>query len=252
MKKINFLTRFLAAAAPAGRRGARIVRGAALAVALVPAACGQPPPGTEEAPLAVVGEQRLYARDFHRAFALRRIAHPGSLDPDAPGLREARERLFEELLTELLVREHARTAGVAVSDPELEDAVEAVRSQYPPGLFEQTLVEAAVSLAEWKERLRSRLLLERVWQRVVAEEETLDPEELRAHYERHFRGQAAKVDSEEAWVRLREMLVADLRRRKREEAFSAWVETLRRKTFVRVDEARREAILSGAESAEER
>lgn len=227
-----------------------MVRGAILTAALLPAACGEPPSGSSEAPLVVVGEQRLYARDFHRAFALRRIAHPGSFAPDAPGLREARERLLEELVTELLIQEHARLAGIAVSDSELESAVEAVRAQYPLGLFEQTLVEAALPLAEWKERLRSRLLLEAVWRRELAAEEALDIEELRAHYERHFRGKAARVDSEEAWVRLREMLVADLRRQKREEAFSAWVEALRRKTPLRIDEARWEAIASGVEAAE--
>ena len=250
MKKIKFLTRSSAALAHRCRGSGRTVRGAFVAAALLAAACGAPPSGTGEAPLAVVGEQRLYARDFHRAFALRRIAHPGSLAPDAPGLREARERLLEELVTELLVREHAWSVGIAVSDPELESAVEAVRAQYPPGLFEQTLVEAALPLADWKERLRSRLLLETVWRRELAEEEALDSEELRAHYERHFRGKAAMVDSEEAWVRLREMLVADLRRKKREEAFSAWVEALRRKTPVWIDEARWEAIASGVEAAE--
>ncbi|MEJ5359763.1 MAG: SurA N-terminal domain-containing protein [Desulfobacterales bacterium] len=221
-----------------------------LAFALALAACGQPAFEAGEKPLAAVGEEKLFARDFHRAFELRKTAYPGSLDPGAPELREARERLLEELVDELLIRQHARQKGIAVGEEELEAVVASVRAQYPEGAFEQALVEAAVPLEEWKARLRSRLLLEKVMQREFPAEEPFDAAELQEHYERHFRGKAAKADSEEDLVGLREVLVDDLRRKKREEAFSRWVESLRRKTPVQVDPARWEAILSGRDAAE--
>lgn len=221
-----------------------------LAFALALAACGQPAFEAGQEPLAAVGEEKLFARDFHRAFELRKIAYPGSLEPGAPELREARERLLEELVDELLIRQHARQMGIAVGEEELEAVVASVRAQYPEGAFEQTLVESAVPLEEWKARLRSRLLLEKVMQREFPAEEPLDPAELEEHYEWHFRGKAAKADSEEDAVGLREMLIDDLRRKKREEAFSLWVESLRRKTPVRVDPVRWEAILSGRDALE--
>ncbi len=251
MRKIKFLCAFLPAAA-AGSPSAPSIRrrSGLLAFALVLAACGQPAFEAGEEPLISVGQEKLFARDFHRAFELRKTAYPGSLEPGAPELRAARERLLEELTTELLIRQHAREKGIAVGEEELEAAVASVRAQYPPGAFEQTLVESAVPLEEWKERLKSRLLLEKVMQQEFAEQEPLDAAELQEHYERHFQGKAKKADSGEDGGRLREMLIEDLRRRKREEAFTLWVESLRRKTPVRVDPVRWEAILSGRDAAE--
>lgn len=251
MRKIKSLCVFLPAAAACSPPATAIRRGRGLlAFAFVLAACGQPSFEAREEALLSVGQEKLFVRDFQRAFELRKTAYPGSLEPGASELREARERLLEELTTELLIRQHAREKGIAVSEEELEAAVASVRAQYPPGAFEQTLIESAVPLEEWKERLKSRLLLEKVMEQQFPREDSFDAAELQEHYERHFQGKAAKADSEEDGVRLREMLIDDLRRRKREEAFTLWVESLRRKTPVWVDPVRWEAILSGGDAAE--
>ena len=124
--------------------------------------CGSPGSEPAEDYLIRVGERKVTVREFLQAFELAQAAYPGSFAQNPAGLKEARTQLLNEMATELVMFKHAVELGLAVSDAELEAAVAAVRSDYPPGVFEQTLIESAVSFDAWKHRLRSRLLMEKL------------------------------------------------------------------------------------------
>jgi hypothetical protein len=219
------------------RNGLWVGRGIVLAGVLWAIACGPSTPERADDYLVRVGRHKVTAQEFLQAFELTKTAHPGGVDPSPVVLQDARRRLLEELSTELVMLARADTAGVVVAESELDAAIDAVRSDYPLGVFEQTLTEAAVPFEAWKKRMRSRLLMDKLIAEELQPQTTITPQEVAAYYDEHYRGKAAGADSGERFQRLQETIVADLRRRKLEESFVTWIDGLRHTYPVEVNQA---------------
>jgi len=197
--------------------------------------CG--PSGSEPAEdyLIRVGERKVTVREFLQAFELAQTAYPSSVAQNPAGLKEARTQLLNEMTTELVMFKRAGELGLSVSDAEFEAAVAAVRSDYPPGVFEQTLIESSVSFDAWKHRLRSRLLMEKLVDAELRGQIAISPEDVVGYYDQHYRGKAAGADSDEKFQRLKEAIVADLQRQKIEDAYGVWIARLKEKYPVDVN-----------------
>lgn len=214
-----------------GRRAALWVM---LAIGVL-AGLGCGPSGSERTDdyLLRVGNRKITVNDFLQAFELAKIARPDSVDPGgASTLQDARRQLLNELTTELIISNRAEEVGVSVSEAELDSALAAIQADYPPGVFEQTLSEAAVPLEVWKQRMQSRLLLEKLVQAELGRNIAITPEEVADYYDQHYRGKAGAADSDEKFQRLKETIVADLRRKKIEEAFADWINRLKERYTV--------------------
>ncbi|MCU0561605.1 MAG: SurA N-terminal domain-containing protein [Desulfobacterales bacterium] len=210
--------------------------------------CGSGGSGDVEAYLLRCGDRSVTAREFLEALELVKTAYPSSLEPGAAAAAEARSHLLDELAAELVMSRRADELGLAVADGELDAAVAAVAADYPPGVFERTLVESAVSPDSWKRRLRARLLMEKVMAADLQDAAGVTAEEVAQHYGRHYRGRAAAADSQELFQQLKESIVADLRRQKTEAAYGDWIKRLREKFPVEInsEEWRRLQGSSGA------
>lgn len=186
--------------------------------------------------LVRVGNRKITARDFLQAFELAKTSHPDSVDKNASALQEAREELLDEISIELVMLNRAEEVGISVSDGELDAAIAAIKADYPPGVFEQTLIESAVPFEVWKQRMRSRLLMEKLVQAELGQQVAITPNEVAAYYDQHYRGKAGGADSEEKFQRLKETIVADLQRKKLEDAFADWIGGLKQKYPVEVNQ----------------
>lgn len=202
---------------------------------LVAAGCG--PSGSERPDdyLVRVGNRKVTVREFLQAFELAKTAHPGSVDQSSSALQDARRQLLNEITTELIIFNRAEEVGVSVSEAELDAAIAAVKADYPPGAFEQTLSESAVPFEAWKQRMRSRLLMEKLVQVDLGQRIVISSEEVADYYDQHYRGKAEAADSDEKFQRLKETIVADLRRKKLEDAFEDWINGLKEKYRVDVN-----------------
>jgi len=65
---------------------------------------------------------------------------------------------------------------------------------------------------------------------------TVTADDIMTYYEQNYGGKAGGAESEQQFDRLKEILVADLQRAKTEKAFSAWIDSLRSKYPVEVNE----------------
>jgi FKBP-type peptidyl-prolyl cis-trans isomerase (trigger factor) len=194
--------------------------------------CGPSDSERTDAYLLRVGNRKITERHFLQAFELAKTAHPDSTDQTSSALQETRRQLLEELTTELILLNRAEEVGVSVSEAELDSAIAVIRADYPPGVFEQTLSETAVPFEAWKQRMRSRLLLEKLVHVELGPHIVITPEEVAGYYDQHYRGKAAAADSEERFQKLKETIVADLRRKKLEEAFVDWINQQKTKYTV--------------------
>jgi hypothetical protein len=247
IKKIKFLCDVFGRRQPSGPAGVEYAviaqnglcmgRWIVLAAVLWTLACGPSAPEGRDDYLVRVGRHTVTAQEFLQAFDMTRTAYPGGTDPSPVALQNARRRLLDELATELVLHAHADAVGVAVADSEMEAAIDAVRSDYPPGVFEQTLAETAVPFEAWKRRLRSRLLMEKLVAAELRPKTAITPEDVAAYYNEHYRGKASAAGSGERLLQLQEAIVADLGQRRLEEAFTAWIDRLKQTYPLEVNQS---------------
>jgi hypothetical protein len=214
---------------PGGRRMSMIL------VLFAVLACSPSGPERAEDFLIRLADLKVTSKDFLQAFELVKTAYPGSLDPNSPELQNARHQLLQEMSLELILLKRSEELKITVSPAELDAAVDAVKADYPTGVFEQTLVESTVSFETWKQRLRLRLLLDKLVEAELRPQVAITAGDVEAYYDRNYRGKASGADSDQKLERLKEILVADLRRGKMEEAFDSWIEELKQKYPVEVN-----------------
>lgn len=197
--------------------------------------CGPPDSENAQDYFLRVGGQMLTTRDFLQALEMAKTAYPEGAEPSSSMLPDAHRQVLEELTIDLIILNRAEEKGISVTEAELEAAVGAVKADYPPEAFEQTLAEYAVPLGPWKRRIQSRLLLEKLVHLELSGNITVQPEEVAAYYEQHYKNKAGTANPDERFQRLQETITADVRRIKLEDAFADWVETLKARYPVNVN-----------------
>jgi hypothetical protein len=196
--------------------------------------CGEKESGLGKEVLIRVGDQVVTVLDFNEAFEISKIAFDRTRE-QADDLREAQLRLLNELILEVILRERADEIGISVTDSELEKAVAAIKSDYPPGEFEETLLEFAVSYDTWESRLKTRLTMEKVIEKELENRIAITPEDIAEYYKKNFQGKQDESESTLAAGDINEIIVKQLRREKAEESYKTWIEALKTKYEIKIN-----------------
>ena len=197
--------------------------------------CGEKDSGLGTEVLIRVGDRVLTVFDFNEAFEISKIAFDSSASEQTEDFREAQLRLLNELILEMILLERADEIGISVTDIELEKAVAAVKSDYPSGEFEETLLEFAVSYDTWESRLKTRLTMEKVIEKELENRITITPEDIAAYYKKNFQGKKDESDSTPAAGDINEIIVKQLRREKAEADYKTWIEALKAKYEIEIN-----------------
>ncbi len=160
-------------------------------------------------------------------------------DDDAAD-REMQVRFVSQMADQLVLLEHARALEIEVSDRDLEEALADIQRDYPDDVFEQLLLENAITLEEWKASLRTRLTIERVIRQELENEVRISEEDMaqfmtqmqntRQADETGRPAAADRTPSDKA-------IVNRLRRSKTETAFGAWMAGLKKNYPVEINQA---------------
>ena len=108
-----------------------------------------------------VGERELTVHGFNEAFEISKTAYAHNIRQQTDDLHDAQMRLLNQLTVEMLILERGKELGISISDDELERAVSEIKSDYPEGEFEETLIESAVSYDAWLNRFKTYLTYHR-------------------------------------------------------------------------------------------
>jgi hypothetical protein len=197
--------------------------------------CGEKGPDLGNEVLIRVGDRVVTILDFNEAFEISKIALTHGAGEQSEDLRKAQLRLLNELILEMILLERADEIGISVTDVELEGAVAAIKSDYPSGEFEKTLLEFAVSYETWESRLKTRLIMEKVIEKELENRITITPEDIAAYYKKNFQGKKGESDSIPASGDINEIIVKQLRREKAEEGYKTWIEELKTKYEIEIN-----------------
>jgi len=213
-------------------------------------ACEQKETDLEKEVLIRVADRVMTVLDFNNAFEITKIAYEDNIKEQPEDLRKAQIRLLNQLTVEMILLERAETLKIGITDAELEQAISVIKDDYPEGEFEKTLLEYAVSYDSWKDRLRSRLILEKVIEEELKNRITITPEDISDYYQKHYQGRQEESGAGQSTEDINEAIVKQLRRKKAEETYSAWIETLKEQYEIEVNRVQWEKI-TGLKNIEE-
>jgi hypothetical protein len=215
-----------------------------LVIVLVLAGCGDLDSEPEGTYLIRFGDSIVTALDFNKAFEITQMAYPYNTTQNPAVFREARLRLMNQMIEELIVLESAKELGIRVSDTELEKTISDIKDEFPEGVFEKMLLENAISFNHWKKRLKTRLLMEKVISKAVGEQIRITPEDVSMYYDEFFKGSAGEAASTESSKDTDKMVIDHLRWKKTEEAYTLWIEERKQKQTVEINEVLWKKILN--------
>ena len=178
------------------------------------------PPGTSDY-LVRIGATVLTEADFNQSFEFQKTAYGDSIQ-DPEQLKQLKRDIFRELVERAIMLERARETGVRISPKELETAVQSIQRAYPPGEFEKTLLESAISFRIWREELKTRLVIDKLLQKDITAREIIAPE-------------TADIDR-----RMKERLQRD----GAEAAYPSWIRKLRVKYPIEINDMSLHHILN--------
>ena len=202
---------------------------------LVLAGCPGPDSASQQQAVLIRTDQQTITLDqFDRAFEAARIAYSDERAIDPRVIENARLRLLNQMAEEVIIDRRAGELGIALGDEELEAAIQAIKKDYPDDTFEQMLLESAIPYSLWRDRLRVRLLMEKVVDRELVQSLTITAQEIEDYYKAHEKDFA--TDSGKApGTDVQRLIVERLRRQKVEAAYPQWMDGLRNRYQVEIN-----------------
>lgn len=185
--------------------------------------CTASGPENDNSYLIRVGGHALTAFDFKAAFEIAKSAYPHNEMQDPAAFESAQSRLLNQLTEELILLERADELGISITESEIDAAVSKLKKDYPDEVFEETLLEYAVSYETWKKRLRIRLIVEKVVEAELKDHVSISAEDILSYYETHYR---LKPLTEKNSDKINALIIDQLRRKKAEDAYRAWIRKL--------------------------
>ncbi len=206
----------------------------ALLLCLLLAGCDQEASDYGHEVLLRVGERELTVHEFNEAFEISKTAYAHNIRQQTEDLHDAQMRLLNQLTVEMLILERGKELDISITDDELERAVSDIKSDYPEGEFEATLIESAVSFDAWRNRLKTRLTIEKVIHSELKDRISISPEDISEYYKKNYQGRDFAADATQSSKNVNEAIVTQLRNEKKEQAYKAWIEELRTKYVIEI------------------
>lgn len=202
---------------------------------LVLAACsGAKDTSQQDNVLIRSGPQTVTMAQFERAFSVARIAYSDDPDVTPQVLRHARLRLLHQMTEEVVVLRRAKELGIGLDNRELEAAIRKIKKDYPEGEFKEMLLESAVPYSLWKDRLRVRLLMEKVVKKDLVPTLNMTAQDIEKYYQAH-QDEFAVNDDEVPKASLERRMLEQLRRQKEQAAYPQWIDGLRKRYGVKIN-----------------
>lgn len=186
--------------APARGRRALPRLGAAWVACLLLAACPADPRTAQRTEVAQVGAAQIGADELMAVLAQRGTAR---LQDPAARLGAARA-ILDDMVQEHLLVAAAERAGVQVSDEDVDREVRRRAEGYPPGSFQRLLVAEQLTFADYRSKVRRRLVQDAWLRSQLGQPAPIDEGDLRARFDASSGGGRRKVGEQ---VRARQILV---------------------------------------------
>jgi hypothetical protein len=215
-----------------------------LLVAIALIGCTEPKSEDQDEYLIRVGDNVVTVLDFNKAFEIAKTAYSHNMMQDPAAFREAQLRLLNQMTEELILLERAKELNISVSDQEVNKMIAKIKSDYPDDVFEQVLLEYAVSYQSWKKGLQTRLLMEKLVEQELKDQIVIAAEDIEKYYEQNYKGDDLQTEFAEKSKDINEKIIKHLRRKKTEKAYKRWIERIQKRYKIEINKEQWENIVS--------
>jgi foldase protein PrsA len=130
-----------------------------------------------------VGTEKITLETFQRD--LERISVEMDLNPGDVGA--VFDLLLERLVERYLILAHGNAQGIGVTEAELKSAIEDIKSDYPSeDEFNHMLLKQYVDYNTWKNQLKERILIDKIFQHSMDKIEPVTFEEIKYYYDNNI------------------------------------------------------------------
>lgn len=197
--------------------------------------CTDPDSQTMNDYLVKIDGRTLTVVDYNAALEMAKTAYPHNTIQSPDVLKSIRLRLLNQLIEEMVISVKASELGIIISDKELDNAVASVKQDYPGDEFKQAFLENAISFEAWKERLKTRLLIEKVIKTELQEKISITPEDISTYYEKNQNRAVGESPSGTDLERIDESIIKQIRRKKAEDSYKNWMDNLKKEYAVDIN-----------------
>jgi len=213
--------------------------------------------------------------DFYQDLEVEKISCIKNIEKNNNEFKVVKTRLFNKMIEEMIILKTADTLNITVSPQELDDAIKNITHDYPEGEFEKSLMKNAVTLQQWKKKLKNRLIIKKVITHELEDKIIVKPDELAEYYQKFFSSNENKIKTgkikagkikagkiknnvlEQDTLNLNtsknikgedseainRILIMQLRSKKAEDGYGKWIEQLWNRYNIKINSATWEKIL---------
>ncbi len=206
--------------------------------------CSNPESNSQNDYLIKVGKRIATVLDFQKAFEATRVVYPHNMSQKSAAHKEAQIRLLKQMTEELILLERAKELNISVTDEEIKKAVAEIKADYPDEVFEETLLEYAVSYEAWEKALKTRILMEKLVAKELKDQIEITPDDISEYYKEHYKNGQLAPEMAMNSNDINEKIVEHLRRQKTEAAYKLWIEKIQKKYEIEINKEQWEKIIS--------
>ncbi|MFW6146838.1 MAG: peptidylprolyl isomerase [Thermodesulfobacteriota bacterium] len=136
-------------------------------------------PGSDKAAVIRVGNRSIQGED------IKKIVKFTSFENDIPEsvVWSSITSLVNKIVDNSLILEYGKDQGVELADIELERAIQDITKDYPGDSFKEMLLKRCIDYQDWKQRLRERLLMQKIVKERTESIGSVSYEAIRSYYE---------------------------------------------------------------------
>ena len=149
-----------------------------------------------------VDDRVLTLAEFNEYFEPTAMSCEDEETQDGVTMRETRLRFLLQLVEEMIILRRADDLHLDISPQELDKAVGDFQKNHSEPGFEYLFLKQAISFEAWKQRLKRRLVVEKVIRKELLKEVSPTPQEIRDYYDKHW-----KEWNQEEEIRARHILL---------------------------------------------
>lgn len=159
----------------------------------------------EKVLLAQVGNDKIYLETFEEEFSYVRSRYGSSYPLDKEAALKLKAAYLKQMIDEKLILLESKRLGITVGTEEVDAAVSEIRKNYSDEKsFETMLIKEYINFDNWKDKIKKKLIIDKVIARAILSKIDISSEEIEAYYIRR------QTDfHREEQVRARQILLRD-------------------------------------------